>query len=394
MQLSRRWFFLLGVVGAMALAVRSADLIPVFDWWGLDLHNLYVFHECDIGLSDIYEVGGPDCGDVGGRGMVYPPLLYVSFAWLRLVSFDAATWIWGTATVIAALLSGFLWLTAADRAHRPAGFVFWIVLCTQFPMLFALERGNNDIVVLVLWSWSFLFFRRERFAAAGAVAAVSATYKVYPSFGVLTVVVALMVSRHVGVGRFIVGAGIAAVSVTLVLFAPTVSFALEVLPDFGEPMPPLELYSHAVPGLWSGWIPLALMGLLVAIWASVGWIGFDPAVVFAGALAITTYLSPISWDYNLLTVYPLLLVVFLRAYDRVSVLDPAVWLLALGLFTVTSGRGVLSTFDPYPVRLQIVGQLVFIAASAFVLNLGNRPNLKGRVGLGKATLPGHGTAGD
>ncbi len=39
----------------------------------------------------------------------------------------------------------------------------------------------------------------------------------------------------------------------------------------------------------------------------------DPALLFAGALAISTYFSSLSNDYNLITAYPLLIMLFIRA---------------------------------------------------------------------------------
>ena len=59
----------------------------------------------------------------------------------------------------------------------------------------------------------------------------------------------------------------------------------------------------------------------------------DMALALAGALAVSTYLQATSNDYNLITTYPLLLLLFLRAQRTNR------WtLLVLGLFAIAGDR--------------------------------------------------------
>ena len=62
------------------------------------------------------------------------------------------------------------------------------------------------------------------------------------------------------------------------------------------------------------------------------------AMAFAGALAVSTYVQGTSFDYNLITTYPLLLLLFLEARrtDR--------WgLLVFGLFAIIGDRRLFMT---------------------------------------------------
>ena len=62
------------------------------------------------------------------------------------------------------------------------------------------------------------------------------------------------------------------------------------------------------------------------------------AMAFAGALAVSTYVQGTSFDYNLITTYPLLLLLFIEARrtDR--------WgLLVFGLFAIIGDRRLFTT---------------------------------------------------
>src|ERR1700730_5401196 len=127
---------------------------------------------------------------------------------------------------------------------------------------------------------------------------------------------------------------------------------------------PSLYFSHSVPAFTAPLSDLSRaigIGLLV-IWclAAIREIERDPALIFAGALAISTYFSAISYDYNLMTTYPLLLVLFCRAVQDRSPGFRWTWaLLLLGLIAVVGHRGVLAT---YPlIRLHVKLQLVWLA---------------------------------
>jgi hypothetical protein len=83
--------------------------------------------------------------------------------------------------------------------------------------------------------------------------------------------------------------------------------------------------------------------ILLVTWlvGAVRAVGRDPLLVFAGALAISTSFSNTSWDYNLVTCLPLLVVQYQRA-SEVNWRPLADALLLLGLVAVIGNRVLFS----------------------------------------------------
>ena len=121
----------------------------------------------------------------------------------------------------------------------------------------------------------------------------------------------------------------------------SLEYFLRVAPQFARMVPPAYVYSHSLPSLVGGhlWIATAASFGLVAVWgfAAVRSLHREPALVFAGALAISTYVAAISYDYNLICAYPLLLLQMSAAHRQPR--DAAAWaLLLLGVLAVAGNR--------------------------------------------------------
>jgi hypothetical protein len=364
---------LLAVLGA---SIRSYKLIPAWGLrpWGLDLQNLYAFHHC-AGRDDPYIVTGALCGDPLGRSMPYPPLMYWILGWTRWVSFPAARWIWATFTVLALLWAAIVW--SADgaelriRAGRWPSYLFGALLVAEFPAVFALERGNNDTVVVLLWTASIALSTTDRFVLAGLAAGLCAAAKLYPAVSCAVVAVGLAGAALSGRERdrrraigFFAGLGIAVVGATLIFGQSTQHYLTFVLPPFAAHIPGMTLHGHSVPATFgprAGTIS-ATLGL---VWAVTALVSFQraPALVIAGALAISTYFAATSFDYNLVTVYPLLLVLFARAMDPAPRAGRwADWgLLFLGVAAVIAHRG---WFNEEKAARHVALQLAWLVAAA------------------------------
>jgi len=351
-------------IGFLVLSIGSVRGVPFLEIWGADLHNLYVFHHC--GLRDHpYLTTGGACGDLWARDMFYPPLLYWSFAWTRLVTFQAAILLWNVFTVLTMLIVARAWIgPPVDRGAC----LFWTLLLAQFPLVFAVERGNNDIAVVLAWSLAFALFSRGRFFASGMLAGLCAAIKLYPAIAVAVIAAGTWPFEPTGRPRclrFAAGAMLAIVAAVAVLPADTRAYVTDELPRFSsaEPEAVVYPYSHAVQMLvpehpdWA----LALSASLFVVWSFVGArrLRTDPGPAFAGAIAISTYFAGISWDYNLITAYPLLLLQFDRSRERPF--GRAWMMLALGLLAIVGDRGL---FDgPVLGRLHVLLQLVWLALS-------------------------------
>jgi Glycosyltransferase family 87 len=382
----------LAIFALLVVSLASLRTIPFASPWGLDLQNLHLYQRCAAGRSP-YEVPGVLCGDPFGRGMYYPPLLFHSFAWTRSLSLGRAMQVWSIAQLLA--FAGVLYAWArricgvrVGASSAPECVVFGALLLPQFPMAFALERGGSDVWAVVLATVAALLFTRQHHLLAGAALGVASAYKLYPVFTCAVVVLGLMFAdwsqplRARARWRFIeVGAASVAAFglVSLIFYSESKVYFTEVLPKFaGTALYPGTI-GHSLTAL-NGAYPRftgMVIGSLVLLWAWAAGRAFartDFASGVAGALAISTYTQSMSWDYNLVTTYPLLLVMFLRA--RV---DERWGVLGLGLVAIVGERDLYGVagntlFTPH---LHIMLQLAFLVLSALVV-AGGDPVERGR----------------
>jgi hypothetical protein len=87
------------------------------------------------------------------------------------------------------------------------------------------------------------------------------------------------------------------------------------LPEFAALTPTPSQFSHSLAGAAAPFDPWPLQAVLLLAWAAAALRAWrdDPTLVLAGALAASTSVARTSFDYNLLTALPLLLVQFQRA---------------------------------------------------------------------------------
>src|SRR3954464_8676086 len=117
---------LLACISVLLLVSIHGDvLIPFGPFWGIDFQNLFVFHRC-ASRNDPYLIPGNVCGDMANRPMVYPPLLYWSFAWTRLLRYLPALVCWSLFAVAAMLWIAPIWVPEQEFAtSRRLLRVFW-----------------------------------------------------------------------------------------------------------------------------------------------------------------------------------------------------------------------------------------------------------------------------
>ena len=364
---------------ALALLVFSAasiSNIPFMQPIGIDLANLHAFHHCVYEArgerlevrNDPYLVPGSICGDPDARAMFYPPLLYWSFTWVRLASLRVSWVLWSVAILLGMAALPLAWLTSEERrlAGRVELAVFWALMVVQFPVAFAVERGNSDVLIVLFWTASMLLFRAGKPTLAGAAGGLSVALKVYPILAVVAVSGALFFFDRRLLLRWLAGAiGGLAFAVAL-LPIETWVYVREVLPFFAARTPPQEIYSHSVPAL-AGRVGARLVAAaLLALWSFAGarTLAVDPRRAFAGALAISTYFAATSYDYNLVTCYPLLVLCFVGLAARGSRLDGV---LALGgIVAILAHRGVFEK----AANLHVALQVGWLALAALGVSLG------------------------
>jgi hypothetical protein len=335
------------MVVLVALVLLSAPFLWINGHpdWGSDFRNVYLFHNCIHGNTP-YVAAAAVCDP--RWPMPFPPLLYWSFAWTRLFSLPLANAIWATAIVGGVCLTARLW---------GAPWLFAAALIPLFPTGFAVLTGNNDIVVVILWTAAWLCWRRDAIGWAGVWAGLAAAFKLYPAVAVALVIVGLSRDRSVLL-RFLRALG-AVVLAQAIIFAPAWWDYGLWLESFVSRARYPSWYAHAMPPIFGSW-SFAVSGALFVVWALAA--RRSPMWLFPGALAISTYFGPTSNDYNLVTTYPLFARLWVSWREGAG---SAWWLLIAGLFVV--GHRNIYFWTSHGLGWTAVLQLVWLAGVALVI---------------------------
>ncbi len=353
----------------LAASIPSFMNIPFRAPWPLDFQNLWTFHDC-AARDQPYGVAGAACGDALGRDMLYPPLLYWSFVWTRWLTFGAASQVWTIFVALGTAAATLAWIPRAwtGTGASPSA-AFAALLLAQYPLLFSLERGNNDVIVLVMWTLASIAFRAGRPGASGAIAGLSAVTKLYPVFAcvVAGTAIAATAARRPAMRSqalaFVTAGVVATVLGVAVSYPQSAVYATQILPAISHKLAPLWHYGHPLRHLWPLWGGWALSLPILVAWVAAAVLVFDrdPILVFAGSLAISTFFAPTTWDYNLITTFPLLVVLFTRATSGAS--RVAMPVLLLGLVAIVGHRGLFA-WGETAMRVHIALQWTFLVATA------------------------------
>jgi hypothetical protein len=363
----------LGLV--LLFSLPSLKLVPFYDKHGYpfatDFHNLHAFHNCEAKNAP-YLVPGPSCND--GNDQVYPPLLYWSYVWTRAVDyFPTGTFIWVGALIAMMTGSAVFWLRGATPV-----FWLWPLFLLQYPMFFAMERANNDAIVVVTWTLLSYFWLRSRYFWAGFFGGLSVALKIYPVFAVLLLGLALVVTacavKRIDQRLWLAAGGSALGFLSNFILFPNQAWVYftQVLPKWSNHSQGMHISVH---GVFSIYHPIkaigAAFGLLLAItwaWRIRKLLEKDPEIALAGALAISTFFPRTSNDYNLVTAYPLFLILAARFYKTGR--RELFWVFASGCFTVLGYRYIFEHVAGYHIALQVVW---LMGVAIFFSSRGSQP---------------------
>lgn len=363
----------LAIAAVLVLSLPGFMGIPFMQPLGADLQNLYAFHQCAF-RDDPYLASGLACGDVAGRDMLYPPPLYWSFAWVRPLTWPAVQLIWTSVIAVGTFLS--LLAFAPPGRWRGDGRLglFAGLLLVGYPLLFSIERGNNDVLVLLCWAAAAVAVRAGRAGLAGLAIGLSVALKFYPGVGAVPLAAATLADlwrrpeRRPAALRFAAGGLVGLVVPNAPVAGQLHTWATVKLPVFSAPFSPPQSFNHVLAGATAPVDPWPLQAILVLGWAAVAvrrW-REDPPLVLAGALAISTTLARTSFDYNLITALPLLLVLYQRATSGGRWRPWVDGVLVAGLLAVAGHRIVLELGGTALMRARVLLLWAWLAASALV----------------------------
>lgn len=336
-----------GLILLLVLSMTSVRAIPFASVWGADFQNILVYHTCSKGRNP-YLIPGAVCGDIIGRPMIYPPLLFHSFFWSRGLTLEAAMYLWSVFTVVACLGCLWAWRRMLPTYRRDSAdwlsVAFGLLLIVQFPMMFALERGNVEIGAVLAWTAAAFLLCRNRVKMAGLAAGLAAAYKLYPAIPCAAAVLGMFWAvfdpnqrRKANFFRFGFSALLSFVIVHAIYFRESVLYFTKILPKFTAQRVENVATTHSIPtvcGKHDTFCALVCLGLFGTwVWASRRGLREQPALTMAGLLAMSTYFAGVSHDYNLITTYPLLMLLLVRAKT-----SGRYGLLLLGLIAIVGDR--------------------------------------------------------
>jgi hypothetical protein len=325
----------LTLLGAALLAGWAALWAAGLSMGRLPGRTLYWFEPFDrLGLDFEANYQGPACRLAGGdpyRDLAlgpfadryaYPPALLWLFAWAPLLPLRAAALVWLAASVLIAAAGA--WAAVRTRARLglwrvPGPLALAAVLCST-PVLFALERGNCDLlIVLFILFASWALARRTRWGdvLAGAVLALAACGKLYPA---ALLAVFVVDRRWLGLA-----AALATAALIVALDVPgTLAFRDNIAALVHKHAPGLHGWYHPSVHSLGGWWDVAwqgtrfqgVFGRVKGTWlaggllaALVGWVswrlfrspGRGPLTFayLAWLAAAATFLPAVANDYNL-----------------------------------------------------------------------------------------------
>jgi hypothetical protein len=340
-------------------------------------------------------------GDPAGRKLCYPPIVLPFFAWCKLLPPRQALTVW---TVALAVIAG-AGVVAACRTRRELG--LWQVplpfalaaILVSAPMMYAMERGNFDL--LILWlvlfaAWALQARTLARDLGAGSALALAACFKLYPAL----LVASLLPLRR---GRAFACAGLATVGFASfqaqnhpVFIANLKELARLNSPEHWKVISPTN---HSITGNWRLLWPgtklkaLAKVPPAVAAAALVGplllLVGYrvyrcpDPRrLVYPYLLwtaSVATFIPSVANDYNLF----FLPLAALAVWDR---RDPVIIHLTLALMVIWA-EPIRFIIDP--AMLLVFKLVTLFAVSACLLRRINEQGAKSNLepGTWKLELP-------
>jgi hypothetical protein len=165
------------------LALGRYTWVDSWPFLGLDfLNNYHASRQWFAGDDPYVNL----LGDVAPRKYCYPPLMLPCFFWCAWLSARAATVVWTIASTLLTALG--VWWAARSRrelvGHRVPAALLLACLLFSAPLVFALERGNCDLLLLPLLvtaGWALRERSTPRDALAGGCLALAAALKIYPA---------------------------------------------------------------------------------------------------------------------------------------------------------------------------------------------------------------------
>ena len=284
---------------------------------------------------------------------------FTFFAWILLFSMSQAIIAWSLIIIGLYLLCGYLlrqcFLNFKLDHHPFCFWLFWFALGFQIPLVFSLERGNNDVIILILSILCLYAFTQNRWREAGFLQILSVGLKLYPIF--ISIPLVAYFWKQKPFKAFFTAGLISGTALFFILWDQHIYYIINVLPGYASlrSFLPTENFEHAIAGGDYG-IPylgnlLSASLLIVCLWLCRRKQMHLSPILYA--FAICTYFANVSFDYNLVTTLPLFIYLILIALNETKQNDRKNLKLPLFLFTGIFIFFILIHFKAlYPTQLK------------------------------------------
>lgn len=169
----------------------NSTWVPRWHWLGCDFEHNYYSSRVWLAGGDPYQ--GFPRRNGGEDKYVYPPTVLALYSWCGLVSRQTGHLIWfGTSALIAMIAAIAAWKARLKLGNWPIPLPFALAsILVSYPILFEMERGNCNLLVLAFLLLALWAMRRTSpwtDSLAGTLLAVATWVKIYPGILILAVV--------------------------------------------------------------------------------------------------------------------------------------------------------------------------------------------------------------
>jgi len=324
-----------------------------------------------------------------GRSYHYPPLLTLAHMWVLLFTTKAAVGLWSLAVLALIYLNAYFWFEASQKwfrdekfsMHSKSNMLLAGLFTLSYPSVFSYERGQNDVLILLLISVMAVLLNRRKWFCLGTVISLSVLMKVYPAFifvpffffSLFCILSGLVRRKGMNVGlRLMAGLFFGVLIVVLPLYSQHLYFLTVTLPALTvltEELPGC-LICHSIPiafgsrgtvlatGLW-----ILVSGCLVHFlyrWTICKELRFrvPSFLAFTWITALMIYFPRTSFDYSLILLIPLFAVISISSEQiRGAAVRLGLLLLLLGFALPRWVHGIFfeaNSFSSF-LALQVLG---------------------------------------
>lgn len=373
------------LIAYLLLAPLSYKLLPYMGFYGADVSMQYNFHHCSLlenSSEKLYEVAGIDCNDPVNKYYAYPVLIYRFFSWAPFfTNFQSFYYFW-TALLILTLLSlPFFWL---KTPNLKLGLLYFSLAClslVQANSYYALERGGTDITFLIAWMIASYFALKEKWFLSGSFMALAALLKLYPVMAIFPILLGLLFQEKEKIKSaffktrlFYICLGLATTGglVLALDYQLWSTFIFKVLPHEAK----FHIGTNAIGHSLIGPFPKAIVYIVMfGFWFVLAKIFAQNDLrmkrfALAGTLGLSTYFTNHSFDYNLITLFPLLYIAGEFYFDKEFNLKNSKYYTIGFLLIVVMALGpsnLLFSHFKFLIRIKLILQIVGLSLMSYAV---------------------------